>query len=102
MSSVLTTEEIIKVLRQQKDFLRHKFYVKNIGVFGSFARNEATEKSDIDFLVEIEAPLDIYIANRYALSDYLQTLFSREVDLANPNSLKPFCKERILKQAVYA
>ncbi len=102
MSKPLTKEEIINTLRQQKDLLCTKFYVKSIGIFGSFARNEANENSDIDFLVELDAPLEIYIKNRYALSDYLQNLFSREVDLANPQSLKPFYKQRILKQAVYA
>ena len=102
MSASLTREDIISVLRQQKDFLHKKFYVKTIGIFGSFARNEANEKSDIDFLVEFDAPLQVYISNRYSLSDYLQSLFSREVDLANPKSLKPFYKDRILKQAVYA
>ena len=102
MSKPLTKEEIISTLRQQKELLRTKFYVKTIGIFGSFARNEATENSDIDFLVEFDAPLQIYISNRYSLSDYLQSLFSREVDLANPSSLKPHYKERILKQAVYA
>jgi predicted nucleotidyltransferase len=102
MSKPLTKEEILTTLRQQKDLLRTKFYVKNIGIFGSFARNEANENSDIDFLVEIDAPLEIYIKNRYALIDYLQNIFAREVDLANPSSLKPHYKERILKQAVYA
>lgn len=102
MSKPLTRDEIITTLRTQKDLLRTKFYVKRIGLFGSFAKNEANEQSDIDFLVEFDAPLQVYISNRYALSDYLQTLFNREVDLANPNSLKPFYKDRILKQAVYA
>ena len=102
MNNPLTKEEIISVLRQQKELLRTKFYVKNIGIFGSFARNEANEKSDIDFLAEIDAPLEIYVSNRYALLEYLKNLFSREVDLANPSSLKPHYKERILKQAVYA
>jgi predicted nucleotidyltransferase len=102
MSASLTKEDIISVLRQQKDFLRKNFYVKTIGIFGSFARNEANESSDIDFLVEIEAPLEIYIANRYALTDYLKKLFSRKVDIANPNSLKPHYKQRILKRTVYA
>jgi len=102
MSEPLTREEIINTLRQQKQLLHDKFYVKNIGIFGSFARNEANENSDIDFLAEIDAPLEIYNKNRYALIDYLQNLFAREVDIANPSSLKPHYKERILKQAVYA
>jgi len=102
MSKPLTSDDIIGVLREQKEFLHKTFYVKNIGIFGSFARNEANDDSDIDFLVELDAPLEIYISNRYKLSDYLQDIFKREVDLANPKSLKPFYKDQILKQAIYA
>jgi predicted nucleotidyltransferase len=102
MPKSLSREFIVETLRAQKDLLHQKFYVKRIGLFGSYARNDFHANSDIDFLVELEAPLEIYIANRYALADYLQQLFGCEVDLANPKSLKPFYKDRILKQAVYA
>lgn len=102
MSSGLTKEKILRVLQEQRPILRDKYYVTKIGLFGSFARNEATPESDIDFLVETDAPLEKYIANKYNLQDYLKNLFQRNVDLANPNSLKPLYKERILKQAVYA
>jgi len=98
----LHSEDILKVLRQQKDYLNKHFFVKRIGLFGSFARNEANENSDIDFLVEFDAPLEIYISNRNAVIEYLQKTFGREVDIANPKSLKPYYKDRILKQALYA
>ncbi len=99
---MLTQNEILDVLKKQKPMLHEKFHVKEIGLFGSFARGEATEQSDIDFLVVIDAPLEIYRKSKEALHDYLKKTFGREVDLANPNSLKPHYKERILKQAVYA
>lgn len=102
MSQSLSSEDIISVLRQQKDILRDKFYVRSIAIFGSFARNEGRADSDIDILAEIDAPLEIYVNNREALLAYLRQLFERPVDLANPSSLKPHYKERILKQAIYA
>ena len=102
MSDSLTREDIISVLRQQKDFLHKKFYVKTIGIFGSFARNEANENSDIDFLVEFEeGNLDYYMIRRN-LNDFLSAEFKREVDIAISKALKPFYKDTILKQAVYA
>ena len=102
MNTPLTKEEIINTLRQQKDLLRTKFYVKNIGIFGSFARNEANEKSDIDFLVEFEeGNLDYYLIRRN-LNDFLSAEFKREVDIAISKALKPFYKDSILNQAVYA
>lgn len=102
MKKEITTQEIIAVLKKQLPMLQEKFHVKEIGLFGSFARGEATDKSDIDFLVEIDAPLEIYRETKEALHDYLKITFGREVDLANPRSLKPHYKDRILKQAVYA
>ena len=102
MSQPLTTADIIQVLRQQKSLLREKFYVKSIGLFGSFARGEANENSDIDFLVEFEVGnLDYYSIHRN-LNDFLSGEFKRDVDIAVSKSLKPFYKDAILKQAVYA
>ncbi len=102
MEGSLTTASLMEELRRQKPFLRERFHVHEIGVFGSFARGEATEKSDIDFLVTIVAPVEIYRKNKEALNAYLKDLFKRDVDLANPHSLKPHYRERILSQAVYA
>ena len=102
MSKSLTRDQIIHVLQEQKSFLKEKFFVKSIGIFGSFARNEATENSDIDFLVEFEeGNLDYYLIRRN-LSDFLTEAFKREVDVAITKSLKSFYKDNILKQALYA
>ena len=76
--------------------------LKEIGLFGSYARNEATSKSDIDFLIELLPYTENYIETKEALREYLSGLFGKNVDLANPRSLKPHFKNRILKQAVYA
>jgi len=99
---MLTRSDILSFLKANKAYLHEHFYVQQIGIFGSFARNEASEKSDIDFLVEIDAPSGVYRKTKEALRDYLKKTFGREVDLANPESLKPHFKDRILKQAIYA
>jgi predicted nucleotidyltransferase len=99
---LLTREKIVEELKSKREFLAQRFHVTKIGIFGSFAKNEGTSTSDIDFLVEFDVPMDEYIKNRYALLDYLGDLFGRKVDLANPKSLKPYYKERILNQAIYA
>lgn len=66
------------------------------------ARNEATDGSDIDSLVEFNAPMEKYSCNRLDLIDHLTTAFGRKVDLANPRYLKPFYKDLILRDVVYA
>ena len=50
-------EEIKKILRDHKEELKRKFGVKEIGIFGSYVRNEQTEVSDIDILVDFEKPI---------------------------------------------
>lgn len=102
MNNELNRETILRTLKEQKELLQNNYHVKRIGLFGSFARNEGQKRSDIDLLVEFDAPLSIYIRNRYNLYDHLRQLFGRDVDIAEPNSLKPFYKQEILDQAVYA
>ena len=50
-------KDIEKILKSQKKFLKEKFQVKTIGVFGSFARNEQSDDSDVDILVEFYEPI---------------------------------------------
>lgn len=102
MAELLTRDHVLNVLRQQGETLRKQFHVKRIGIFGSVARNEANEDSDIDFVVEFDIPLEAYAKNKYSLGDHLRSVFGREVDLANPNSLKPHYKDRILRETHYA
>lgn len=56
------------------------------------------KRANISFLVEFDVPLANYIENRFALQDFLSEHFNRKIDLANPQSLKPFYKQRILDQ----
>ncbi len=53
-------EQILNLLKQQLPSLKQNFKVKSIGIFGSYAREEQTEKSDIDLLVEFEAPAGFF------------------------------------------
>jgi predicted nucleotidyltransferase len=48
MSAMLTREDILQILRDNKERFAEKYGVTKLGLFGSFARNEATEESDVD------------------------------------------------------
>lgn len=99
---ILNKDAILSLLRQQKYILHDKFHVRKIGLFGSFARNEANNDSDIDLLVDFEeGNLDYYTIRRN-LHDFLGGKFQREIDIAISKSLKPFYRDTILKQAIYA
>ena len=91
-------QKVINVLRQNRKSVAG-FGVKRLGVFGSFARDEAKASSDLDFVVEFEKKtFDAYMG----LKIYLEELFHRPVDLVTRDSIKPRLRETILKETVYA
>ncbi|MBL8190024.1 MAG: nucleotidyltransferase family protein [Acidobacteria bacterium] len=94
----LARKEIFDILEQNREQIR-SFGVRQLGLFGSFARGENTESSDLDFLVEFETKsFDAYIG----LKQFLEELFGRRVDLVLPNTIKPRLRNRILTETVYA
>lgn len=91
--------EPVKILKEHEETIKKKFGVKKIGVFGSTVTGEAYERSDIDILVEFRKSVDFF--EFLDLQYYLEELFNRKVDLVTPDALKPFMKDRILKEVVY-
>ena len=92
-------EHIEAELRDIKPELEHKFGVKKIGIFGSFAKKLAGEQSDIDILVEIERPMGLI--RFMQIERYLTELLGRTVDLLTFESIKPYMKDDILKEVKY-
>jgi len=76
-----------------------QFAVRSIAVFGSVARDEAKESSDIDLLVEFNRPIGLFEFIR--LKYYLEGLTGSQVDLVTPDALRPELRESILSEAVY-
>ncbi|MCT7985212.1 nucleotidyltransferase family protein [Laspinema sp. A4] len=70
----------------------------NLRIFGSVARGEEREDSDVDFLVDMES--DRNLLDRIGLMQDLQDLLGRKVDVATVKVLRDFCRESILKDAV--
>jgi len=88
--------EIIAELKRNLTFLERDYSVKNIGIFGSFARGEQTNESDIDVLVEFSKPVGFFHLVR--LEDFLSSRLGRKIDLVTKNALKPAIKDEILNQ----
>ena len=95
-----TKEEILILLKKQLPYLKQNFKVKSIGIFGSYAREEQTETSDIDMLVEFEAPVGFI--KFMELENYLSDRIDAKVDLVTPDALKPLIKPQIIAEAIYA
>ncbi|NUQ34072.1 MAG: nucleotidyltransferase family protein [Planctomycetaceae bacterium] len=95
----VTRDSIVQELAGLRDELARRYTVRRIGVFGSVARNEAAESSDIDLLVELEQPtFDHYMDLKFSLEAH----FGREVDLVLMDTLKPRLKPLIERDVVYA
>jgi predicted nucleotidyltransferase len=99
---MLTRQNILQFLSENKEFLRKEFHVAKIGIFGSFARNEQRPDSDIDVLIELENNASNIYDLKWALREFLKNKFNREVDICNEKHIKPFAKPYILKDAIYA
>jgi predicted nucleotidyltransferase len=94
-------EEILEFLRANKDLLLSKYSLTKIGIFGSYAREEQTEKSDIDFIFEFEKDAKGLYSKKFALHEYLKSELKKEVDLCREGAIKPVFKSYILKDAIY-
>ena len=88
------------MIRGHEHVLRARFGVRSLRLFGSIARGEATDASDIDLLVEFSRPVGlIHFAG---LKLYLEDLFGSKVDLVTPDALHPELRKRILSEAIDA
>jgi predicted nucleotidyltransferase len=98
--TVKTKEDVFTLLRLNGEQLR-RFGVGRISVFGSFARGEPGDDSDVDILVEFEPGRESF-NNFLALAEFLEELFGRKVDLLTPESLNPRFGHHILEEAEHA
>jgi uncharacterized protein len=97
---IASTGELIAYLKDRKPFLRERFGVTRIGVFGSFARGGQSLESDIDLVVELEKSKK-NIHSFFQLRRLLEKELSRKVDLGFEHSLKPIVRENIKGTIIY-
>ena len=93
-----TLQSILQKLRHHKPELQRKYPVGNLGVFGSYARGEATEKSDIDIAVEITGPMGLSFI---AMADEIEALFGIKTDVVPKRSIKSEYLSSVEKDIVY-
>ena len=92
---MLTEKQLAKKLKTIKPFLTEKYFVKQIGYFGSYASGMATEASDIDILVEFGQPVGFEF---FRVQDFLEETLGKKVDLLTPNAVRPQLKESIYQK----
>jgi predicted nucleotidyltransferase len=95
----MTKNEILTFLRDKKEFLVENYGVLSIGLFGSYARDEAREDSDIDIAVEIKSKNKV--DNYFGLLHYLEDTLDKKIDLGIESSLKKIVKPYVQKEIIY-
>ncbi len=94
----MSLDELIKTKREEILRTAAKYGAYNVRVFGSVARGEADEKSDIDLLVDMEPGRSLFDLG--GLLTDLEDLLRCNVDVVTEDSLRTRIKERVLKEAV--
>lgn len=97
--SFMTRSEILDFLKEYKEKNSERYYIEQLGVFGSFARDEATSESDIDIVVKMSrSDMFALIGIKQDIEEY----FKSKVDIVQLRErMNTLLKSRIYKEAIY-
>jgi uncharacterized protein len=94
----MSRDQILAAIREHEADLRTDHGVRTLTLFGSLARDEAKDTSDVDLIVEFDRPTGYFGLVRLQL--FLQTLLGQPVDLGTPGSLRPGMRQRIAQESL--
>ncbi len=95
---MIALTNLIQRLRELKPKLQEKYPISSLAVFGSYARNEATETSDVDVLVELNGKIGIKFID---LADEIEACLGIRTDVISKNGLKANYFECIKQDLIY-
>lgn len=98
---ILTQEEILAYLRDNKAKFFTKYQVEKLGLFGSFARNEESAESDIDLLVDFQPNTPDLYEKKMEIKSSVESHFDRKVDICTAKYIKPYFRNQILRSVIY-
>lgn len=81
----MTQKTAVTILRANLEYMRQRYGVRKLALFGSFAAGTAKNGSDVDLVVEFNKPIGLGFIG---LSEYLEKLLGRKVDILTPAGLK--------------
>ena len=100
MTHTKTRTEVLEILRSLKAELRERYQVESIALFGSYARGEQGEGSDIDVLVEFGSGADLF--DFVGLSQYLEEKLGSGVDVVPEAALRPEIRRSVTRDLLVA
>ena len=98
---LLTKSEIVNYLKEHKTEFFKKYSINSFGLFGSFARNQANEESDIDLIYTLDEGKYLRYSDLLELENQLQTYFKRKIELINYRWFNPIIKYNAEKEIIY-
>ena len=81
---MLNSEELTQILQEKYPYLESEYGIGRIGLFGSYAKGEQTENSDIDLVAEFKKPIGLKFIE---LTDYLEKILGKKIDLLTPEGI---------------
>lgn len=97
----LTKSEIINFLSTNKNFLQKEFHLKNIGFFGSYAKDKTTKESDIDLFYELDESYKLSFNEYLKLEEFFQKKFNKKIELINLKKINPLVKLNAKEDFIY-
>ncbi|MBI2841870.1 MAG: nucleotidyltransferase family protein [Armatimonadetes bacterium] len=94
----MDVNELLETNRDEILRIARKYGARNVRVFGSVARGEADEESDVDILVDFEPGTSLF--KHAAMIAELEDLLGRKVDVAPEKTLKERVREKVLREAI--
>ena len=94
----MNRDEILGLLQEHKATLAQRFGVNTLTLFGSVARDQAKDNSDVDILVSLDGPT--HWQRFFGAQFYLEDLLGRQVDLAADKDLRPEIRPYVDKEAI--
>lgn len=95
----MNKSEIIRLLQTHKPALAERFGVTSLALFGSFARDEGTDHSDLDILVAFDGPATS--RSYFGVQFYIEDLTGRTVDLVTAKALRPELRLSVERDCVH-
>ena len=98
---MIDSNNILSYLKDNKDRLVNDYHLTKIGLFGSMARGDQNDSSDIDLAIEFEPNTPDLYTLKLKLKEEIQSRFDRQVDICRIKYIKPIFKSQIQSEIMY-
>ena len=95
-------DQILQFIKENESLFRSRYHIVKLGLFGSYSRNEQSELSDIDLIIEFEPQTENIFRIKNEVRELFRQKFNLSVDICREKYIKPVFRKQILHEATYA